>query len=643
MTFRRIAFHNVFRNKRLYIGHFLSSAFSVMIFFTFALLLFHPQLQGELASTSPAISALSKKGLAISQILIFVFSFLFLLYSVGSFLKMRNKEIGILMIHGLSPKQQIRMVFMENIVIGIISIAAGIAVGLVFSKLILLLSATMLAIEKGLDFYFPLKAIALTALVFMLLFLLISWFSSHLVKTKELVEQLKGEDKPKPEPRASKWLSVLAALLIASGYGLAFYFVIERKFEFPVLFLIIALSVTGTYFLFSQLSVYWIGALKEKRRFFFKKTNIITLSEMAYRMKDNATTFFMVAVISAVAFTGMGITSVLRDPGLTEQTNPFAFRYYSNPGDERKEEHLNLIEAELTQAGYSYRAGSYSTKYTENGLTVIRLSDYNSLLKTFGYPVETLDSDKQAIAIPTTYVQKRDFEEKKGLPTEIDVLAGEVDERLQIVKNVPHLVASDLGRAAIVMTDALYDRLPLQDGEGGEVRAFVFLVDNWPETKEVAKKLKEAIPLQNGAPFSFAEPLVLEWFKSKQQNGLILIISVLVGIVFFTFAASFLYLRLYTDLERDRAQYKMIAKVGLSRKELGRIVTLQLSFMFFVPLLMALIHSTVAFIALQQLVEYSVFKGGAAIFISFTLVQIVYFLVARWRYMNHMVNGQLEK
>jgi putative ABC transport system permease protein len=643
MTFRNLAFYNVIRNKRLYFGHFLSSAFSVMIFFTYALLLFHPKLQGELASTSAAISALSKQGLTISQILIFVFSFLFLLYSVSSFLKMRNKEFGILMIHGLSPKQQIRMVFMENMLIGIISIAAGIAVGLVFSKLILLISAAMLAIENGLDFYFPLKAIGLTVLVFLFLFLLISWFTSRLVKTKGLVELLKGEDKPKPEPRASKGLSGLAALLIAMGYGLAFYFVIERKFEYPVLFLTVALSVTGTYFLFTQLSVYLIGTLKGKRRFFFKKTNIITLSEMAYRMKDNATTFFMVATISAVAFTGMGVTSVLGDPGLTEQTNPFAFRYHSNHGNERKAEHLKLIEAELTQAGFSYRTGSYSTKYTENGLTVIGLSDYNSLLKALGYPVDSLQSDKQAIAIPTTYAQKRDFEEKRGLTAEIDVLAGNVDEKLQIVKNVPHLVAADLGNAAIVTTDALYDRLPPQDGRAGEGRAFVFQVDNWPETKEIANKLKKAIPWQNGAPYNFAEPLVLEWLKSKQQNGLILILSVLVGIVFFTFAASFLYLRLYTDLERDRAQYQMIAKVGLSRKELGRIVTRQLSFMFFVPLLMAIIHSTVAFTALQQLVGYSVFKGGAAILISFTLVQIVYFLVARGRYMNHMMNGQREE
>lgn len=636
MTFRKLAFHNVFRNKRLYIGHFLSSAFSVMIFFTYALLLFHPQLQGELASTSAAISDLTKKGFTTSQILIFVFSFLFLLYSVGSFLKMRKKEFGILMIHGLSPKQQIRMVIKENMVIGIISIAAGIAVGLVFSKLILLISASMLAIESGLDFYFPSKAIGLTAVVYLLLFLLISLFTSRLVKTKELVELLKAEDKPKPEPRASKGLSGLAVLLLASGYGLAFYFFLESDFSFPLLLLVAALSVTGTYFLFTQLSVYGIGALRGKRRFFFKKTNIITLSELAYRMKDNATMFFMVTIISAVAFTGMATTIAYGDPSLSESTNPFAFRYYSSSGNERKVErqHLKLIEAELTQAGFSYRTGSYSSKNTELGLTVIRLSDYNSLLKALGYPVATLDSDKQAIAVPTT-----------GPTTEIDVLAGDVDEKLQIVKHMPHLLAPFLGSAAIVTTDALYDRLPLQDGETGEGRRFVFQVDNWPDTREVAIKLKEAFPQQINQLilFSLETPLVLEWLEFKQQNGLILIISVLVGIVFFTFAASFLYLRLFTDLERDRAQYQMIAKVGLSRKELGRIVTRQLSVLFFVPLLMALTHSTVALIALEQRVDFPVLKGAATIFISFTLVQIVYFLVARWRYLNHMVNGQLRE
>ncbi|WP_144490169.1 FtsX-like permease family protein, partial [Bacillus thuringiensis] len=98
-------------------------------------------------------------GMQISQSLIFLFSFFFLLYSVSAFLKTRKKEFGLLMMHGMSPSQLNTLIFLENMIIGAASIVFGILMGLIFSKLILLFSANLLAIETGLPFYVPIKAI----------------------------------------------------------------------------------------------------------------------------------------------------------------------------------------------------------------------------------------------------------------------------------------------------------------------------------------------------------------------------------------------------------------------------------------------------------------------------------------------------
>lgn len=114
MNLRQFAINNVLRNKRTYLAHFLSSAFSVMIFFIYALLLFHPELQGELKSTSDMISALGTMGMKVAQIIIFIFSFFFLLYSVSAFLKLRKKEFGILMILGMSRKQFYRLLLSKT-------------------------------------------------------------------------------------------------------------------------------------------------------------------------------------------------------------------------------------------------------------------------------------------------------------------------------------------------------------------------------------------------------------------------------------------------------------------------------------------------------------------------------------------------
>ena len=79
-----------------------------------------------------------------------------------------------------------------------------------------------------------------------------------------------------------------------------------------------------------------------------------------------------------------------------------------------------------------------------------------------------------------------------------------------------------------------------------------------------------------------------------------------------------------------------MANLGLSRSELKTIVTRQFRVMFFIPLLMAILHSTVAFTALQQLVDFSVVKGAITIFAAFAIIQVVYYYTARWHYMDHL-------
>ncbi len=639
MTFRKLALLNVLRNKRIYAAHFLSSAFSVMIFFTYALLLFHPQLQGQLDSTSAAISRLASMGMTLSQILIFIFSFLFLMYSVSSYLKTRTQEFGVLIMHGLSPKQQKSMVFTENMLIGLVSIAAGIAAGLVFSKLILLISADLLAIESGLRFYLPLKAIFLTAGVYIVLFLLISRFTAGTLTKRDPLALLQAEDRPKAEPKASKPVALLALVLMLTGYGLVFYFASDRDFSFIVLLLGVACTVIGSYFLFTQLSVWAIEKFKSKPSVFFKRTNLITLSELAYRVKDNATMLFMVAIVSAVAFTGIGTTMALRSPGLTEMSNPYAFSYTSLPGNEQEEEQVRLIGSELEAAGFEYKTGSFSIKYTEDGSALVRLSDYNGLAAALGYPEERLANENEALGVATTVTQKTNIEHGRRTPPTLRIVTGEREFTLDMQKYIPHIIVpyDTGGSPLVVVTDEVFDRIPLQEWETGEERSFVFRVADWEQTRDAANRIQAQLPYTDEAKYRLDRPLVLQWLESIQRNGLILIFSVLVGIVFFTFAASFLYLRLFTDLERGRRHYRMIGRVGLSRKELGGIMTRQLAFMFFLPILLAFVHSTMAFIALQMLVEFSVFGNAVILFAVFALVQILYFLIARWRYIDHIL------
>ncbi|HDR7602187.1 ABC transporter permease [Bacillus mycoides] len=640
MTFQRFAFNNIIRSKRTYAAHFLSSSFSVMVFFTYSLLLFHPDLQGELASTSKTMSLLGTMGMQISQYLIFVFSFFFLLYSVSSFLKTRKKEFGILIMHGMTPAQLNKLIFLENMLIGVASITFGILIGLIFSKLNLLASENILAIDKGLPFYVPIKAVFTTTGAFLILFLVISLFTSKMVKANKLIDLMKSEEKPKPEPKASKALAFLSVLLIGLGYGCVFYFVLERNFIMPYLLGGVVFVVIGTYFLFSQLSVYVIRVLKKKDTVFFNKTNLLTISELAYRMKDNATMFFMLAIVSAVAFTGIGTCLAMGNKGLTEMINPFAFTYTSLGENAQEEEHITEMKKQLTRSNFSYQVAVTNPKFTENNLVLIKVSEYNKFAKIFGYEMEKLDNDQQTIIVPSIVSQKEKYARGKDIPEKIDVVQENLEMSLQVKKAVPYIVLPNTIGAIVVVSDSLYDKIPNRKTEDDSYvmkSQYGFVVENWEKSRVVTKKLEATMGNNNSVQaHHYFKALYSEWIFSKQENGILLIVSVLVGIVFFTFAASLLYFRLYADLEREQQQYEMIAKVGLSRRELKKIVTRQLTLMFFLPLIIAIIHSGVAFIALQQLIDFSVLKMSILIILAFISIQSVYFFTVRWRYLQRL-------
>ncbi|MGG4264426.1 FtsX-like permease family protein [Peribacillus simplex] len=645
MTFRQFAFNNIIRSKRTYLAHFLSSTFAIMIFFTYALLAFHPNLQGDLAN-SVTINTFAKSGLQISQGLIFFFSFFFILYSVSAFLKTRKKDFGILMLHGMSRSQLNKLVFVENIIIGTVSILTGITIGLAFSKFILIMSNSLLLIDKGLPFYVPFKAIGITFGAFFFLFLLISLFTSRMVKVNHLVELIKSEEKPKPEPKASFWLSLFALICIGLGYTTVFHSVeaIHYKDINYVLFMMatgVSFVVLGTYFLFTQLSVYVLRALKKKENIFFKKTNILTISDLVYQLKDNAKMFFMVTIISAVAFTAVGTCMGLGNSSMAASESPFAFSYQSYNNNHLEKEHLKKIESELNDGEFHFTQVTYSTKqvrdtlYNSNILSkVIKLSDYNKLAEAFGFEEESLKGENSSFVIPS-----RKIDNTKSNPTKFQFLHGNINIDMHVNKILKPEELQDPNITIIIVPDVVYNQM-IVDSENhyGQSTIHGFIVKDWEKTQKVAERIVAAFEKDNESiseQYIFSS-LIFTWIGMKQGFGLASIMSVLIGIVFFTFAASFLYFRLYTDLERNQQQYKMIAKVGLSKPELKKIVSRQLALLFLLPIAIAIIHSTVAFMALQKLANFSVLGSSVMVLICFLVMQIIYFYFVRAQYLKKM-------
>ena len=238
MTFLQFAFNNVYRNSRAYVAYFLSSSFAVMTFFTYLVFIFHPDI------VNSEMGALTKAAMIAASYITFVFSFLFVLYSISAFLKVRMKEFGILTVLGAAGRQLNRLIFLENMIIGTAAVVAGIVGGLVFSKLFLMLGTRALEM-KELPMYVPGKALAITLSSFFALFLAISLMTSVMVRQNKALEMLQGTSKPKKEPKASVWL----ALLSVAAYAGAFYMLRKEMGSDEInLFVTLLLDMIGTYF-----------------------------------------------------------------------------------------------------------------------------------------------------------------------------------------------------------------------------------------------------------------------------------------------------------------------------------------------------------------------------------------------------------
>ena len=654
MNFRQLVYNNVTRNKRLYLGHFLSSTFAVMILFTFELLAFHPNFTGNLVSTSETMSSLSTKGFKIAQYLIIFFSFFFILYSITMFLKTRKKEFGILLLHGMSNAQLKKLIFMENMLIGCSAIIVGIGIGLVFGKLILLICSSLFLLKGGLPFYFPTKAILITSIMFFILFILVSFFTLRVMKVSQLIELMKSEEKPKTEPKSSKWLAFFSILCIIIGYASAFYLdtALEKGTDYIYVMLIcVFLCVLGTYFLFTQLSFYVITILKNRQYTFFKKTNMLMISELTYRMTDNARTLFLVSILSAVAFTSIGACLSIGNGALAEVNSPYAFEYKSYKHNKDEAFHISQIEEQLHNDGFSYKlVTSTGFNTTSHATPIMKLTDYNATAKTLGYPAETLNKETDSLILPSKiYLRTASQEELKKMSSSLTLEHGNMNYNFSGNKILMDNIISPSNNFSVVVSDSMYETMlntPLGEAKVDQYIDYRFLIKNMYETADVAKKLTEIIPndYRNGRPpFIFDSP-VLKWLEGKQVNAILSILSVLVGVVFFVFTISFLYFRLFIDLYRDKSQFQMLSKLGLTKREIKKIVTQQISILFFIPIVISVLHSSVAFLAIRFLaqsrhIDLPIAGNSIFIFTSFISVQIIYYLIIRRSYLRQILHS----
>ncbi|MEK4935125.1 ABC transporter permease [Bacillus sp. FSL M7-1345] len=645
MTFWQFAFKNVTRNARAYFAYFVSSAFSIAIFFSFAVYLFHPKL--HMTDVNYALNIL----MTISEVIIVFFSFFFLLYSIGTFLKVRKKQFGILTVLGISQKQLKRLIFLENMLIGVLSIFFGIQFGLVFSQFFLLVTAKITHVP-GLYLYWPTSAIILTIIIFFGLFILVSSFTPMLIRTRKAVRLLQEGEKQK-ERKASVLISLFGATCLLSGYVLAanpLYFmslgdIAGVLYAATSIFVIPSLAAAGTYFFFSQISFLLIRILKARRKFYMKRINMLWISDLATRIRTNINMLFIVTMLSTLAFTM--ITFLYGFGKFTKfdeiRQNPFPFTYLSHTENTLADEHLNWLEQKFNEEQFTYKkfkTDIYEVSSAEESPQLyyaIKQSDYNILANALSWEHLNVKNNESYILIKDLDSQVigtiHDQKAKNTLTLNQNSLQLQIKE-YKSYNPFPNSLISQL----LVLSDENVEAL---SNVSKQMSVYSFKVNDWEKAHDIGSafttkinKDDEAIQAEH-PPFHASEASD-SLYKTKLNVASFFLIGTFLGVIFFIGAGSVLYFRMYTDLTNEQEKYITITKIGLTEAEMKRSATIQLAILFFVPYIMASIHTMFATKMLQEILNLSLFAEITVVLVIFGTVEILFFLLIRSFYMQKL-------
>ncbi len=198
---------------------------------------------------------------------------------------------------GLTKTQIRRYVMFENITISIVSIITGLFFGTLFSKLFFMAISVILDLNTEIPFSISSKAVKITILSFLILLNLISFITSFKIKNNNIAELLKGERIPKTTPKFSKLKSILGIVLIISGYIVGIF---SGTAIIATMIPILIVVIIGTKLLFSQFSVFFTNKLQNNKGVYYKGINLITLSQIIYKLKDNAKVLFITSILSGI-------------------------------------------------------------------------------------------------------------------------------------------------------------------------------------------------------------------------------------------------------------------------------------------------------------------------------------------------------
>ena len=604
----RLAVSNVKKNKPVYYPFFLTNILSVMIFFCLA------SIQNQAIIATLPGSYIFVQFLKVGVVMTGMFVGVFLLYTNGLLIRQRKKELGLYTIFGLEKKHIAKVLMLESLLLTAAGLVAGILSGVVLGKLFFLILLKLLHLDSGLAFQFLTKAAMQTSICFIIIGVLILFYNLFSVMKAKPVELLYADHKG-DDYHSFVWLKALLGILCIGGaYALIFTIpspidIIGRVFPIALLILL------GTLFFFSSCSVVLLQALKKNDNYYYKPQNFISVSGLIYRLKQNAKGLSNICILSMVVMVIATTTLAL----YVGQKEMISFRFPM----ETKISVSDIADGQPTLPQFVHKTAE------QYDMEISRKADYNVTYISGVYKDNTVSVYQPDIYPPDMtcgvylitwedYSHMEEGAEPLGAD-EVFVFSSSKDLGVLEISfdSLKYRVKAELWELAIRSKSVLssethyYFICPMQkdidnilaglspaENKFSQTYSMMFDAEGGQETDFNAALQNRLGSNYAGAKYENAET------KRQSDNytyGGFLFIGLLLSLLFMIFLALVIYYKQITEGYSDRYNFEVMQKVGLDQNEVSAIVHKEIRTMFFLSLLIAVIHLAVSLYAVAML------------------------------------------
>ena len=662
--FSRLAKQNIRNNKSTYIPYMITCIFCIAMIYMMELLRDCPTLD-QAVRQADEVRMIVFTG----EIVVEIFCIIFLIYSNSFLMKRRQKEIGLYNILGLERNHIGIVMFLETIITSIGSLAGGIAAGIIGSKLALLLLLKLLHIPSVLGFYISVKGIFTCLFMFGIVFLMILFLNLAKIHLSRPVELLRGNNTGEKEP-AAKWLMALIGFIcLGAGYYLAV--TTESPIKAITIFLLaVILVMAGTYLLFTAGSIVILKFLRRRKSFYYRTGNFISISGMLYRMKQNAIGLASICILSTGVLLMISMTVSIYFGMNDIMLNRYPYDVDMSVTSISEEECQTAIEAfEKTIADNKVPV---EKSVEEIYLDIVCSKNGDQILIK---PTNTIRNSDSVLVL--SLLNQAEYERLTGIsanlndgeifawyPSAVQKDSVTVDEKKFTVKKWmdknPLTCGEDAvsDNAVLVVTDEDFKKFDEMCTEmykgvssapaGEDLTLHLGLDITGSETEkiefgtpvmETVKDLKKSGGLSENA-WIISGIRQQEYESYYADNGSLLFIGIFLGSLFLMGTAMIIYYKQISEGYEDQKRFEIMQKVGLSRREVRSSVRRQILMVFFLPLLMAMLHITMAFPMIRRLLllfgmtNTKLFIGCTAgtVLIFAVVYGLIYLITARSYY-----------